>query len=477
MSSEKVAIDVVQLCKRYEIYGAPRDRLLQLLAPPAIDLARRACGLLGLPARFPTPTYFREFRALSDVSFQVRPGEALGIIGRNGSGKSTLLQLLAGTLAPTSGRRTIRGRIAALLELGSGFNPEFSGRDNVFLNGRILGLTRREIAQRYDQIVAFADIGDFIDRPVKTYSTGMFVRLAFSVQAHIDATIMIIDEALAVGDVFFRQKCYARLEQLRNSGAAILLVSHSMPEIEQYCDRALLLDRGLPRFLGPAAEATKHYYLLDQDAGRALPRYELGAQERGVDAFLPTVPNWSRPPPEAFLNLAKAAPVSNGMARCTGVALCDAQGKPCRVFQQGDVAHFYFEFELSQHIGVPLCGIVISNERGVIVHGKNSWQYETDVPLSHGPGSKVVCRQEIGLALAPGEYVFEVGLASISLGDWKNRQAISHDGLTDACLRICHVANVASFSIGLPLRHGVRVLTHHGVADLPGGIKIAAIPE
>jgi lipopolysaccharide transport system ATP-binding protein len=231
MSSEEIVIDVRNLSKRYEIYNTPRDRLKQLVLPHLHQAANRAGMALGISKQHSPPSYFREFWALQDVSFQVKRGETFGIIGRNGSGKSTLLQILAGTLAPTSGEANVNGRIAALLELGSGFNPEFTGRENVFLNGRILGLSQKEIEARYDQIAAFADIGEFIDQPVKTYSSGMFVRLAFAVQAHIDASIVIIDEALAVGDVFFRQKCYARLEQLRSSGAAILLVSHAMPEI------------------------------------------------------------------------------------------------------------------------------------------------------------------------------------------------------------------------------------------------------
>ena len=268
MSSDEIVIDVRNLSKRYEIYNTPRDRLKQLVLPRLHQTANRAGVALGISKHRAPPIYFREFWALQDVSFQVRRGETFGIIGRNGSGKSTLLQILAGTLAQTSGQANVKGRIAALLELGSGFNPEFTGRDNVFLNARILGLTQKEIEARYDQIVEFADIGEFIDQPVKTYSSGMFVRLAFAVQAHIDASIVIIDEALAVGDVFFRQKCYSRLEQLRDSGAAILLVSHSMPEIEQYCERAILLDHGSQRFIGPSSEAAKHYYLLAPTASQ-----------------------------------------------------------------------------------------------------------------------------------------------------------------------------------------------------------------
>ncbi|MDR3631859.1 MAG: ABC transporter ATP-binding protein, partial [Desulfocapsaceae bacterium] len=268
MSSNEYAVEVAGLRKRYEIYDSPRDRLKQFVLPRLHQGLNRAGSALGVLPRRPAPCYFREFWALQDVTFRVRPGETFGIIGRNGSGKSTLLQILAGTLAPTCGDVKTSGRIAALLELGSGFNPEFSGRNNVFLNGQILGLTQKEIEARYEQIAEFADIGEFIDQPVKTYSSGMFVRLAFAVQAHIDASIVIIDEALAVGDVFFRQKCYARLEQLRSSGAAIFLVSHSMTEIEQFCDRAILLENGRQVFIGSSAEATKHYYLLHQTNGR-----------------------------------------------------------------------------------------------------------------------------------------------------------------------------------------------------------------
>lgn len=269
MSSDDVVIDVQGLSKCYEIYETPRDRLKQLVLPPLYKT-------LGLNrtngSTQDAPQYFREFWALKDISFQVRQGETLGVIGKNGSGKSTLLQILAGTLAPTDGDVKVNGRVAALLELGSGFNPDFNGRDNVFLNGRILGLTEKEIESRYDQIIAFADIGDFLSQPVKTYSSGMFLRLAFAVQAHIDASIVIIDEALAVGDVFFRQKCYARLEQLKADGAAILLVSHSMPDVEQFCQRALLLEKGSMRYLGPSAAATKHYYLLHQEPALATPK-------------------------------------------------------------------------------------------------------------------------------------------------------------------------------------------------------------
>lgn len=200
-------IDVRHVTKAYRIYARPIDRLKQSLA-----WGRRQ--------------YYREFMALNDVSLQVRRGEMVGLIGRNGSGKSTLLQIVAGTLTPTHGEAIVPSRIAALLELGSGFDVEATGRENIFMNGAVLGLSKEEIRDRYDDIVAFADIGDFLDQPIKTYSSGMIVRLAFAVAAHVDAGVLIVDEALAVGDAPFQAKCYRRIERLRKEGVTILLATH-----------------------------------------------------------------------------------------------------------------------------------------------------------------------------------------------------------------------------------------------------------
>jgi lipopolysaccharide transport system ATP-binding protein len=447
------AISVRDLYKCYQIYEKPSDRLKQALFPRVGRALGRRSG-----------RYFREFWALQGVSFDVRPGETVGIIGRNGSGKSTLLQLICGTLAPTSGAIETNGRIAALLELGAGFNPEFSGRENVYMNAAVLGLSEAETAARYDSIVEFSELEAFIDQPVKTYSSGMYMRLAFAVQAHIDASIVIIDEALTVGDVFFRQKCYARLEQLRAAGAAILLVSHSMPDIEQYCERAILLDHGRMRFSGPAAEASKHYYLLNQAEVPA------AAEDHADSAIASTA--IARPPAKAFLDLTGRPQVGNGKARCTGVALCNAAGQACNTFRQGDKAVFFYEFELDDAIGIPICGLVIRNERGVIAHGKNNWQAEGAAPLPGRAGMKVSCRQEVQLTLGPGEYVFEVGLAQVSREMWENRLTTSHEAMSAGVGRICHVAVAGSFSVGYALRNGTAVLTHHGIADLPGSFEV-----
>lgn len=247
MSSE-IAIKVENLSKIYQIYDQPRDRLKQFILP-------RVQGMVGqLPKN-----YFREFWALRNVSFEVKKGETVGIIGRNGSGKSTLLQMICGTLNPTNGLIQTNGRIAALLELGSGFNPEFTGRENVYMNASVLGLSNEEIDLRFDDIVAFADIGEFIERPVKTYSSGMVLRLAFAVQAVVEPDIFIVDEALAVGDEKFQRKCFARLEDLKSKGSSILFVSHSPASIIELCDRTLLLDHGVRLMYSSAPRAIRAY--------------------------------------------------------------------------------------------------------------------------------------------------------------------------------------------------------------------------
>lgn len=250
MSSD-ISIKVDALSKCYQIYEQPRDRLKQFVLP-------RVRNMAGLQPK----QYFREFWALRNISFEVKKGETVGIVGRNGSGKSTLLQMICGTLNPTSGSIQTNGRIAALLELGSGFNPEFTGRENVYMNGAVLGLSRGEVEARFDDIAAFADIGDFIEQPVKTYSSGMMVRLAFAVAINVEPEILIVDEALSVGDELFQRKCFSRIEAIRASGATILFVSHSGAQIIELCDRAVLMDAGEKLAVGSPKQIVGYYQKL-----------------------------------------------------------------------------------------------------------------------------------------------------------------------------------------------------------------------
>lgn len=261
------AISAKNLSKCYQLYATPKDRLKQFLWR-----GKRQ--------------YFREFWALRDVSFDIMPGEVVGIIGRNGSGKSTLLQLVCGTLTPTTGEVKVKGRVAALLELGAGFNPEFTGRENVFMSAAIMGLSEEEIAARFEDIVDFSGIRDFIDQPVKTYSSGMYVRLAFSVAINVDPDILVIDEALSVGDGEFSRKSFDRIMALKKQNKTILFCSHSLYQVEALCNRAVWLNHGAIAAEGKTAEVIIAYDAFLSGKHKhdetQIPQAEMPTQEQGT---------------------------------------------------------------------------------------------------------------------------------------------------------------------------------------------------
>jgi lipopolysaccharide transport system ATP-binding protein len=248
MYSDHLAIKIDGLNKSFRIYNSPKDRVKELFIPNL----RNKLGLKEV-------RYSNEFKALNGVSFEIKKGETVGIIGHNGCGKSTLLQIICGTLSPTAGEVKTYGRIAALLELGSGFNPEFTGIENVYMGCALLGLSKKETDERYDEIVKFADIGDFIHQPVKNYSSGMFVRLAFAVNIVSQPDIMIVDEALSVGDMNFQAKCMTALLKLQKSGATILFVSHDINAVKSLCDRAIYLEKGSVKSIGLVVDVTEQY--------------------------------------------------------------------------------------------------------------------------------------------------------------------------------------------------------------------------
>ncbi|MBE9215518.1 ABC transporter ATP-binding protein [Plectonema cf. radiosum LEGE 06105] len=263
---EEIAISLQNVSKCYKRYGRPVDRLREVLLPQK--------------------SYAQEFWALKDISLEVPKGQTVGIVGQNGSGKSTLLQIIAGTLTPTTGEIAVRGRVSALLELGSGFNPEFTGRQNIFFNARLLGMNQGEIEDKFDDIAAFADIGDFLDQPVKTYSSGMYVRLAFSVAINVDPQIMIVDEALAVGDARFQQRCMTRINQLRNSGISVLFVSHDAEAVKRLCDYAIVLEKGTVVNRGVALDMVSWYLALmtvDFDIEKVRQLEKLARIGRGIE--------------------------------------------------------------------------------------------------------------------------------------------------------------------------------------------------
>ena len=299
---DDLAILARNVSKCYHIYSKPRDRLKQAVARKY-------------------RTYYRPFWALHDVSFEVKKGEAVGIVGRNGSGKSTLLQIIAGTLTPTTGEVMLRGRIAALLELGSGFNPEFTGRDNVFLNGAILGIPRKEMERRFDDIASFADIGDFLDQPVKHYSSGMHARLAFAVAISVDPDILILDEILAVGDMGFQQKCIARMKKLLDSGVTLLFVSHAPDSVKSLCQKGLFLADGKTQHWGSSEDAVNKYF------GYIRETTNQQAQKARTDLAKPL----------AFSTELKGSlRYGNGHAQIERVRLLDDAGKDVQAYRFGE---------------------------------------------------------------------------------------------------------------------------------------------
>ena len=456
------AIRVSGLGKLYELYKKPQDRIKQLFA-------------LG------GKKYYREHWALKDVAFDVKPGEAFGIIGRNGAGKSTLLQLLAGVLEPTEGEIIIPKKVTALLELGSGFKPEFTGRQNVFVNAAVLGIPRRIVKERMDDIIAFADIGQYIDQPVKTYSSGMFLRLAFAVTTSLEPEVLIIDEALAVGDVFFRQKCYDRLEGLMDKGVIVVLVSHALNDVAQFCHRALFLSGGKVEFLGDASEAVKLFMLKAQTGGKKEPAITTShaAMSANLAADLPAEEEsqgfW--PEQDAFLDLSGLTPATNGWTSCTHVALCDAEGRPCRGFEQGETAYVHCRYEILEDMEIPVTGIELINDKRTIVFGKNTLQFDCPVPETTPAGSVLRISYAIKLDLAPGEYTFNLGFTTISRKDFAHRAEFSHPELDARTTVVSTLSNVGGFMVTFRMLDTRPVqLTHHGVANLPGqaGMELLA---
>lgn len=314
MDPSDIAIWAQNVSKCYQIYEKPQHRLMQMFSRGR--------------------EYHRDFWALQDVSFEITRGETIGVIGRNGAGKSTLLQILCGTLSPSAGELTVNGRVAALLELGAGFNADFTGRENVYLNAGILGLKKHEIDARLDDIIQFADIGDFLDQPVKTYSSGMYVRLAFAVIVHVDADILIVDEALAVGDMYFQAKCMARMKQLIESGVTVLFVSHDVAAVKALCERAIYLDHGQIVAMGKTDEVVEAYY---------------GALVQKSQALV-AQPVEATPAHEEFAKRATFQRLQNGKAQFLNVEMLDQAGRACELCTFGQPVTLRMRLRANQPI-------------------------------------------------------------------------------------------------------------------------------
>ena len=360
-------ISVQNVSKMYQLYEKPLDRLLD-----------------AFPLRRPRSS---EFWALRDISFQVNSGEVYGIMGPNGSGKSTLLQIVSGILQPTTGRALCSGRIAALLELGAGFNPEFSGRENVFLNGEILGISRREMERVFPDIERFAEIGSFMERPVKEYSSGMYVRLAFSTAIHVEPEILIVDEALAVGDAIFSARCIQKFDELRERGVTVLLVSHDLGLIKRLATRAAFLLGGRLIMEGSPKDVVNRYvgYILD---------CEREAQSRTQPSSRET------PITSTFRH-------GDGTSRIIDVQLMNGSGEPIRTFRRGDAIRILIKGSFERASNNPVAGILIRNRIGVDVFGTNTRLEQRDLG-SFEAGDMLEVEFELDCLLSRGEYTLTV---------------------------------------------------------------------
>lgn len=443
MSSD-IAIKVENLSKSYEIYDKPSDRLKQFFLP-------RVAEVIGKK----TPKYFHDFFALENISFEIKKGETVGIVGRNGSGKSTLLQIICGTLAPTSGVVSTSGRIAALLELGSGFNPEFTGRENVYLNATILGLTQKEISERFKKIEEFADIGEFIDQPIKVYSSGMLVRLAFAVIAHVDADILIIDEALAVGDAFFTQKCMRFLRNFMKLGT-VLFVSHDTGSVKSLCTHAMWIERGCLIRSGSPKKICEDYLEAFYES------------QQGSHTTLVANPDLLKPLPSELLVDGRMALINQstlrndiqlfsfepdspsfgaGGARIINIQFLDKNGKALSWIVGGEIVIIKIHAAVLKSIRSLIMGFTIKDRLGQGLFGDNTYLSYLDAPYSCEAGGEVTATFEFQMPrLAMGNYSISAAIA-----DGTQLDHIQHHWMHDAVLFKSESSSIAAGLVGIPM--------------------------
>lgn len=426
MSSDGIRIRVEGLSKRYEMYSQPSDRLKQMILPRLQRAARRS----------PT-AYFKEFWALRGVTFNVRRGETVGIVGRNGSGKSTLLQMICGTIHPTLGRLEVDGRISALLELGAGFNPEFTGRENVLLSGLVYGIPEEEIRRKYDEILDFAGIGEFIDQPVKTYSSGMYVRLAFAVAINVSPDLLVVDEALAVGDEAFQRKCLARIDAICESGATVLFVSHSAGTVVELCDRAILLDGGEMLMEGTPKDVVTSYQKLLYAPPEKAPQIrerivaEYGharatsvtavADRPGALAGAPMDHDTHEDDDPAYW---EDGLVSKSVVEYARQGACiedphvqTLDGRKVNVLSPGRNYVYAYRVRLERSLARVRCGMMVRSLTGIEVSGAASMLQQGAIPVVDS-GATLDVRFTFRCLLHPGVYFLNAGvLAAVSEGE------------------------------------------------------------
>ena len=462
MCSDAV-VSVKNVSKLYMIYKKPEDRLKQMLVPHLKRMIAPILGRFAPVLRDADMCYFNEFWALRDISIALKKNETLGIIGQNGSGKSTLLQIICGTLYPTAGASSSHGRIAALLELGAGFNPDFTGRENIFLNASIYGLSNAEIKERLDTIIDFAEIGEHIDQPVSTYSSGMFVRLAFSVIANIDADILIIDEALAVGDAYFQQKCMRFLRKFQENGS-IIFVSHDTGAMMNFCDRVVWLHNGEMKADGNAKEICEAYLALlyQQHSG---VMYE----PSGFDEIHPkktekeSVDEKEDEQPDTVSTISNSQGFGDGGAEIFSCSLHDEDGQILTAISGGETVDLKLSFRANKGLSSVIAGFIVKDRLGQYIFGENTFQTTIDKPPQMSEGEIASAQFRFTMpTLAPGTYTVTVAVASGTTDSHVQHHWL-HEGLVFSSSS--HIDTGVIFQI--PVESELRTLTGHQAGLYP----------
>ncbi|HBH8419601.1 ABC transporter ATP-binding protein [Escherichia coli] len=422
MSSDNYAIEVKNISKCYQVYNKPVQRLKQILFGKQKEHTERVQRV-----------NYDEFWALQDINFVLPRGETLGVVGKNGSGKSTLLQIIAGTLTPTSGSVTINGRVAALLELGAGFNNEFTGRENVYLNASLLGLSKEQVDNKLDDILAFADIGHFIDSAVRSYSSGMLVRLAFAIQAQLDPEILIVDEALAVGDAKFQAKCFNRLKKLKENGTSILFVSHATEQIVTHCDRAILLNDGLLLAQDrPKVVVNQYLDLLFGKNSKAKQAEKNVVENNSNISLSDNSPNVNWEDNQGYEKRLNYNPSEYRWGdKCAEISdFILAQGKEIYpvILNNNQNISFKFRIKFFQEIVRPIFGFAVKTKDGVTIYNTNTELQSIIFADITKAGQELNINVLMPQQLYQGDYFISVGIASCDA----NGEVIPHDRRYDS---------------------------------------------
>ncbi len=385
LQEEKNAISVKDLTKVYKLYPNNKSRVKEV---------------------FTRKNYHQDFYALKDISFDIKEGECYGIIGKNGSGKSTLLKILTGVLSKTSGEVEIDGKIAALLELGAGFNPEYTGRENIYLNGQIMGYTKEEIDKKVDEIIEFAAIGEHIDQPVKTYSSGMFVRLAFAISINVDPEILIVDEALSVGDAFFQLKCYKKFTDLKKQGKTIVFVTHDLSSVIKYCDKVLVLNEGEIIAEGEASEMVDVYkqILVNEEMLKGKKELEEGGMSLTEDSGI-----------ECNLRLSEnVLEYGTKQAQITDIEVTDSFGRPAPQIEKFDELVVAFTVHFNEEIRNPIFALTFKDVKGTEITGTNTMYEGVDGFVAEaGQDYRIVFKQKI--PFQSGSYFLSLGCTGLDV--------------------------------------------------------------